>query len=210
MKRYQVNFEITYGNGSIYVMAQTPEEAASKVANMKVEDLIDYADSEDVSTHDVSDATKGLPLDNEGKLQKWAWPGGYLIEYITTDNSSLCCACAQEAFDEEEPGYEPNLEGAKCNWGDPFLYCSGCGERIKSAYTEDEHALYTVAQKLDTWRKNNSIWDDQPWQDLYEHLREDHYNEREIKELLLRVQVWGTKKGGDDPIWANLEATLNE
>jgi len=29
--------------------------------------------------------------------------------------------------------------GADINWENPFLYCDNCGERIESAYAEEEN-----------------------------------------------------------------------
>lgn len=75
---------------------------------------------------------------SKGKLSSYAWPGGYPLFYVQThgpkgrkEQEILCPDCAN-ASDPRQ------LTGADANWEDPGLYCDRCGERIESAYAEDE------------------------------------------------------------------------
>ena len=76
--------------------------------------------------------------DNDGKLPAYAWPGGYPIYYLASDNGVLCPKCAngyKEGRDTEE---QLKPIAADVNWEDSSLYCEHCSERIESAYAEDE------------------------------------------------------------------------
>ena len=78
---------------------------------------------------------QNLPTDTDGKLYKWAWPGGYPLFYLDGENSVLCPDCANASVEAEEH-FQP--QACDANWDDPMLYCEQCGERIESAYAEDE------------------------------------------------------------------------
>lgn len=75
---------------------------------------------------------------------KYAWPGGYPLFLVTTDEGCLCAACVesergrihQSALERSCDGWAPM--GVDVNWEDPALFCDHCGARIKSAYAEDE------------------------------------------------------------------------
>lgn len=69
-----------------------------------------------------------------GKLEKYAWPGGYPLFYLTKRNSVLCPDCASAALEDED---DPPIYGG-ANWEDPALYCEDCSKRIESAYAEDD------------------------------------------------------------------------
>ena len=60
-----------------------------------------------------------------------AWPGGYPMFYLDSDNSALCPDCASK------DGYTAPIVAYGVNWEDPSLYCEDCSKRIESAYTED-------------------------------------------------------------------------
>lgn len=75
-------------------------------------------------------ASKPLARNAEGKFDKYAWPGGYPIYYLT-QFVVLCADCAAKDTDEDDPIIERDI-----NWEDPSLYCEECGNRIKSAYCE--------------------------------------------------------------------------
>jgi len=74
----------------------------------------------------------------------FAWPGGYPLYFITSDGAALSWRAAQynrraiiEAISEKENnGW--HVIGMEINWEDPALYCDDTGERIPSAYAEDE------------------------------------------------------------------------
>ena len=81
-----------------------------------------------------------LPRHDNGLLQEYAWPGGYPLYYLDSENSVLCPECARVADMGEEreslPQFAPVAYGI--NWEDASLDCDECGERIESAYADDE------------------------------------------------------------------------
>ena len=86
----------------------------------------------------VSDDMRPYVLE-DGTLAAFTSLGCYPLFYVTESGDCLCHKCAQEALecdDDEEPEDPPVDAG--CNWEDPSLYCDDCGERIESAYAEDE------------------------------------------------------------------------
>lgn len=85
----------------------------------------------------MSDTSNHLPRDDDGKLSKWAWPGGYPIYYLDKDNSTLCPTCANKSdSDDELLNFRPIAAGI--NYEDAYLFCDDCGERIESAYREEK------------------------------------------------------------------------
>src|SRR5262249_44627177 len=78
-----------------------------------------------------------LPRNDDGTLASWAWPGGYPIYYLDSQNSVLCPECANKSDGDvdELTGFKPVAFGV--NWEDASLYCDNCSERIESAYAED-------------------------------------------------------------------------
>jgi hypothetical protein len=81
-------------------------------------------------------------VDSAGKVQVYAWPGGYPIFYITGDGGALCPQCVEEnlrlcASDEKQW----KVIAHEANWEDPSLYCDHCGRRIESAYAEEEEEV---------------------------------------------------------------------
>lgn len=79
--------------------------------------------------------------DTDGKLSKWAWPGGYPLFYMTEDNAVLCPACANgdngsDTLTQDDPQW--NVVATDANWEDPDLFCEHCNARIESAYAEPD------------------------------------------------------------------------
>lgn len=72
-----------------------------------------------------------LPRDDNGKLSSHAWPGGYPIYYLDSENNVLCPDCANKDGMSSQP------VAADINYEDPDLYCDDCSQRIESAYAED-------------------------------------------------------------------------
>ena len=78
-----------------------------------------------------------------GELEAYAWPGGYPMFYVAGGSEVVCVKCANDhetglgAFGSTYPDGDCKIDGADANWEDPDLYCE-CGERIPSAYAEDE------------------------------------------------------------------------
>lgn len=72
--------------------------------------------------------------DERGFPVAWA-SGGYPVYHVTPDANVLCPACARES---ERHGSDDPPEASDVNWEDPELYCDDCGERIESAYAEED------------------------------------------------------------------------
>lgn len=89
---------------------------------------------------------------HKGKMQPWAWPGGYPLYAVTSDGAALCPTCitknraqifrATHEWHNREHGARVHcgwaIEGIDANWEDASLYCDNCSKRIESAYAEDE------------------------------------------------------------------------
>lgn len=72
-------------------------------------------------------------IEEDFELPAYTDLGGYPIYYVKDYVHALCPDCANEL----EPSEKKDLiEGI--NWEDPHLYCDECGERIESAYAEEE------------------------------------------------------------------------
>lgn len=69
-----------------------------------------------------------------GQLPSYAWPGGYPVYYIDSNDWVLCPDCANQ---NDEKGNGSKLSCYGINWEDNELYCDDCGTRIESAYMED-------------------------------------------------------------------------
>lgn len=96
-------------------------------------------------------------LMENGKLQSFAFPGGYPIYYLCADGGVLCPDCANEnleliraAIADSGADEQWEIVAADCNWEDPALTCDNCNKRIESAYAEDETEDETPPQ----WRVN--------------------------------------------------------
>ena len=76
----------------------------------------------------------------------WAWPGGYPLYVVMSDGESLSIAAARSEWPRiarstiarSRDGWA--AAGVQVNWEDSELYCAHTGERIESAYAEDERA----------------------------------------------------------------------
>jgi hypothetical protein len=74
----------------------------------------------------------------------YAWPGGYPYYFVTSDGAALSWLSVQnnrrailEAIANKlRDGWR--VIGMDINWEDSALYCDDTGERIGSAYAEDE------------------------------------------------------------------------
>jgi hypothetical protein len=83
-------------------------------------------------------------LDEALENGPYAWPGGYPVFFITSDGGALSFKSVKEEYDQIAESIENNLndgwrvEAADVNWEDPELYDDHSGERIESAYAEDD------------------------------------------------------------------------
>jgi hypothetical protein len=73
-----------------------------------------------------------LPRNDDGTLQSYAWPGGYPIYYIDSNNSVLCPDCARA--EESSKAQIFTITAADVNYENDDLYCDECSKRIESAY----------------------------------------------------------------------------
>jgi len=77
--------------------------------------------------------------------QPYAWPGGYPRYAIMADCEALCVKCCKSEFklilkETRDKGTRSGwcFYGVDINWEDNDLYCVHCGDRIESAYGDDE------------------------------------------------------------------------
>ena len=75
-----------------------------------------------------------LPRDEDGRLSKWGWPGGYPLYYLDGDGSVLCADCARKSDEDvgEVPQFKPQAAGG--NWEEGGLHCDQCGKAIEAAF----------------------------------------------------------------------------
>lgn len=74
----------------------------------------------------------------------YAWPGGYPLYFVTDDGEALSFAAARENYrtivrsmrDDARDGW--TVVGVDTNYEDAALFCAHSGERIESAYAEDD------------------------------------------------------------------------
>lgn len=75
----------------------------------------------------------------------YAWPGGYPVFFITADGGALAFQTVKDEIDEIKEAIEDDdtsggwrVVAADVNWEDPELYDDHTGDRIESAYAEDD------------------------------------------------------------------------
>ncbi len=66
-----------------------------------------------------------------GELPSYSWPGAYPMFYLTESGLVVCPRCANDP-DTSDP-----VVAYDTNWEDPLLICEDKGERIESAYADD-------------------------------------------------------------------------
>jgi hypothetical protein len=79
---------------------------------------------------------------------KYAWPGGYPLYLVTADGEALSIDAARDNWREicaahMRAGFydrEWFIAGVAVNYENPQLYCAHTGDRIESAYAEDDNA----------------------------------------------------------------------
>lgn len=74
-----------------------------------------------------------------GKLQAFAWPGGYPVFYVTGNCGVLCPKCAN---DNRKLLNDPDdkqwyVIGVDINYEDYHLFCDNCNSQIEPAYEDD-------------------------------------------------------------------------
>ena len=83
------------------------------------------------------DWTSGVEVSH---VVKYAFPGGYPVYYVTADGGVLSAEAVEENLgeccDPSDSGWY--VVAHDVNWEDPHLYCDHTGERIESAYAEED------------------------------------------------------------------------
>jgi len=77
-----------------------------------------------------------LERNDKGKLDAYAWPGGYAIRYLCEDGESVCAKCANERKPDEWQGQAP-IEGY-IDWEGPTSQCANCNEDMPTEYGDPE------------------------------------------------------------------------
>jgi hypothetical protein len=89
-------------------------------------------------------------LDKALEAGPYAWPGGYPMYFITCDGGALSHQTVTDEYDniaDSIKDYEDDnsvpcdgwrVVAADVNWEDPELYDDHTGDRIESAYAEDD------------------------------------------------------------------------
>lgn len=79
----------------------------------------------------------GEPTDT---VAKFSSVGCYPVFYVTKDSAVLCAQCVQDNLEQCTDPDDPSwfIVAHDANWEDPHLHCEHCGERIESAYAEEE------------------------------------------------------------------------
>lgn len=75
----------------------------------------------------------------------YAWPGGYPLYFVTADGAALSFKSAKanrrhilDALRDRDVHSGWCVIGVDVNWEDPFLFCDASGERIESAYGDED------------------------------------------------------------------------
>ena len=76
-------------------------------------------------------------LDEKGKFQPYAWPGGYQLLYLCADDGVLCPDCANEDGQTDDPD-DPqwHIVDGFVNWEGPPTICDNCNKSMESEYGE--------------------------------------------------------------------------
>lgn len=75
---------------------------------------------------------------------KYAWPGGYPYYIVMSDGEAMSVAAAKDNWPQIEAATLAGERddwaavGAEINWEDGNLICCQTGEKIESAYAEEE------------------------------------------------------------------------
>lgn len=78
--------------------------------------------------------------DMAGRLVTNTWPGLYPIFYVERDlngQETIVCPDCARVTDEDSERPE-RIVAADANYEDPSLHCDACGDRIPSAYADDD------------------------------------------------------------------------
>lgn len=71
----------------------------------------------------------------DGKLPTYAWPGGYPIIYLDSENFVLCSECANDEAEHNNP-----IVAHFIHWEGQSERCEDCSAEMESAYGDPEEA----------------------------------------------------------------------
>jgi hypothetical protein len=135
-----------YPSGKIYAPWTTNQTMRDVIRDDAFQEALDYvAESQGAwINHDSGDVFACWPdddgladyRDSDGKLESYAFPGGYQLYYIDASGNALCPECANLDY-VDDYNSDDRPVAAAVNYEDPDLYCDHCGERIESAYADD-------------------------------------------------------------------------
>jgi hypothetical protein len=75
-----------------------------------------------------------LPMNDDGSLMHYAWPGGYEIYYLDDQNNVLCYECAIKQGYATEPVHAGTM--ADC---EESIWCNDCSREIESPYKDNDN-----------------------------------------------------------------------
>jgi len=73
-----------------------------------------------------------LPKLADGRLESYAWPGGYPIYYLDGESSVLCPGCAQHSLEDSIPHFQPQAFGVL--YEAESLLCDQCSKEINDRF----------------------------------------------------------------------------
>jgi hypothetical protein len=79
-----------------------------------------------------------LERDHNGDLPWYAWPGGYPMLYLDSNNQVLCPECATRALDDPEEYNDWKPETWFIYYEGLPEFCSDCNREVESAYGDPE------------------------------------------------------------------------
>lgn len=143
--------------------ARLLEQETGRATNFTREEALEsayYNFRFEVGAHLCAELSEGagsvnpnIPLDGQGMPKAHTDLGGYPIYYLTKDNGVLSPKAVAENIDLTNDPDDPQwyIVGTDINYEDASLICDHTGERIPSAYAEDEHTKApepTAAERL--------------------------------------------------------------
>ena len=135
-----------YPSGKIYAFWTTNQTAKDVIRDEAFTDALEHvAEQQGAFIHcDSGDIFAGWPdddgladyRDSDGKLESFAFPGGYPLYYMDSSCNPLCPECANLDYIEDYVTSDRPV-AVDVNYENPDLYCDHCGARIESAYGEE-------------------------------------------------------------------------
>ncbi len=80
----------------------------------------------------------GIQLNENGKLDAIAFPGGYSIRYLCADGETVCADCANSTVSDSDAWEGDRPETPYIYWEGATFQCARCQEDIASEYGDPE------------------------------------------------------------------------